>query len=166
MVSTEQGRERGPSAARRTEGENKRRQALADHAAGHVPGEGPVPTRATKVDRFRVVIYLCAAANSDIAGPRKECTEYASAFGWEIADVVEDRVGLLPPEGREGLARAVELVEKEDAGAVLTPRRSMISSIAQEYDEVARSVEKVGGFLHVIDPVFRCESDARSAAPE
>lgn len=151
MVSTEQGLKKGPTPARRTEGEKKRRQALADHAAGHVPGEGPVPARAAKVDRFRVVIYLCAAANSGIAEPRKECTEYAAAFGWEIANVVEDRVGLLLPEGREGLTRAVELVEKKEAGAVLTPWRSMISTIPQEYDEVARSVEKVGGFLHVMD---------------
>ena len=150
MVSTEQGLRQGPTPARRTAGEKKRRQALADHAAGHVSGEGPVPAYASKVDRFRVVIYLCGAANSDITRPRKECTEYAAAFGWEIADVVEDRVGLLPPEGRDGLTRAVELVERKEAGAVLTPWRSMISTIPQEYDEVARSVEKVGGFLHIM----------------
>ncbi|WP_033196067.1 hypothetical protein [Streptomyces xiaopingdaonensis] len=150
MVSTEPVLKQGPTPARRTAGEKKRRQALADHAAGHVPGEGPVPDHASKVGRFRVVIYLCAAANSDISGPRKECTEYAAAFGWEIAEVVEDRVGLLPPEGREGLTRAVEMVGKREAGAVLTPWRSMISTIPQEYDEVARNVEKVGGFLHVM----------------
>ncbi|WP_244502575.1 hypothetical protein [Streptomyces oceani] len=108
-----------------------------------------MPDSVTNVARFRVVIYLCAAANSDLARPREECTEYAAAFGWEIADVVEDRVGLLPPEGRDGLTRAVGLIEKEEAGAVLTPWRSMISTIPQEYDEVARSVEKMGGFLHV-----------------
>ncbi|NLU67754.1 hypothetical protein [Streptomyces sp. HNM0574] len=151
MASTEQGLKKGPTPARRTAGEKSRRQALADHAAGHVPGEGPVPDHASKVDRFRVVLYLCAAANADIAGPREECAEYAAAFGWEIAEVVEDRVGLLSPEGREGLARAVELVEQQEAGAVLTPWRSMISTIPQEYDEVARGVEKAGGFLHVMD---------------
>ncbi|SES22134.1 hypothetical protein [Streptomyces qinglanensis] len=150
MVSSEQGLRKRPTPARRTEGERRRRHALADHAAGHVPGEGPVPARVAKVDRFRVVVYLCAAANSDIAGPREECLAYAGSFGWQIVDVVEDRVGLLPPEGREGLARAVELVEERKAGAVLTPWRSMISTIAQEYDEVARSVEKAGGFLHVM----------------
>ncbi|NGO73227.1 hypothetical protein [Streptomyces boncukensis] len=136
---------------RRSEGDRERRRALADHAAGHVPGEGPVPARVAKIDRFRVVIYLCAAANSDITGVRKECTEYAEAFGWEITDVIEDRVGLLPPKGREGLTRAVELVERKQAGAVLTPWRSMISTIPQEYDEVARGVEKAGGFLHVME---------------
>lgn len=33
---------------------------------------------------------------------------------------------------------------------MLTPLRSMISTVPQEYDEVARTVERAGGFLHVL----------------
>ncbi|GAA2619179.1 hypothetical protein GCM10009863_36390 [Streptomyces axinellae] len=108
--------------ARRTERGRRRRQALADHAAGHLPGEGDVPAQARQTARFRVVIYLCAAPTSDVSEPR-----------------------------REGLGRAVELVEQRRAVAVLTPWRSMISTIPQEYDELARDVEKAGGFLHDMD---------------
>ncbi|PZT71742.1 MULTISPECIES: hypothetical protein [unclassified Streptomyces] len=150
MVSTENELRQGPTRARRTEGDRKRRRALADHSAGHVPGEGDIPTE-SRVDRFRVVIYLCGAPNSDISGPRRECEEYAAVFGWEIMGVIEDRVGLLPPDGREGLTQALAHVESKQAGAVLTAWRSMISTIPQEYDEVAREVESRGGFLHVMD---------------
>ncbi|WP_030874551.1 hypothetical protein [Streptomyces sp. NRRL S-1868] len=150
MGSDEQSFRKRPTPARRTAGDRRRRQALADHAAGHLPGEDALPTPAAKVDRFRVVVYLCAAADADVAGPRAECAEYAAAFGWEIAAVVEDRVAPLAPERREGLARAVELVEQEEASAVPTPLRSMISTVPQEYDEVARTVERAGGFLHVL----------------
>ncbi|MDJ1135607.1 hypothetical protein [Streptomyces iconiensis] len=151
MVSTESGQRQGPVAARHTESGRRRRQALADHAAGHVPGEGGLPAATKRVERFRVVIYLCAAPNSDISKPRRDCTDYAEAFCWDIVATIEDRVGLLPPEGREGLPRAVELIEQRKADAVLTPWRSMISSVPQEYEEVAREVEKAGGFLHVMD---------------
>ncbi len=115
-----------------------------------MPGEGDVPSE-SRVERFRVVIYLCAAPSTDLAKPRKECTDYADAFGWEITEVIEDRVGLLPPDGRQGLTRALSEVEGGRAGAVLTSWRSMISTIPQEYHEVAREVEKLGGFLHVMD---------------
>jgi hypothetical protein len=148
MVSIESGSKQGSTPARRTDGERKRRQALADGAAGIMPSEADAPKG---VDRFRVVIYLCAAANTSLAAPRRECTEYAAAFGWEVADAIEDRFGLLPPEGRDGLARALDMVEAKEVGAVLTPWRSMISTVPQGYDEVARDVEKRGGFLHVMD---------------
>ena len=151
MVSIESRIQQGPCPARRTERGRWRRQALADHAAGHLPGEGDAPAQAKKVERFRVVIYLCAAPTSDLSEPRRKCGEYAAAFGWEVAATVEDRVGRLPPEGREGLGRAVELVGQRRADAVLTPWQSMISTIPQEYDEIAREVEKAGGFLHVMD---------------
>ncbi|MFD4631891.1 hypothetical protein ACFVYR_27880 [Streptomyces sp. NPDC058284] len=131
----------------------RRRQALADAAAGVSPGEAEVRAGAVGIGRFRCVIYLSGAAGTDIVVPRKECTEYAEAFGWEIADVVEERVGLLPPQGRVGLERAVECVRSGGAGAVLTAWRSMISPAVQEYDEVAREIEKAGGFLHVKDSV-------------
>ncbi|MEU3255006.1 recombinase family protein [Streptomyces sp. NPDC006997] len=122
--------------SKRSEGDLQRRRALADAAAG-------------VVQRFRCVIYLCAAPNTNIAVPREECTEYAQAFGWEITEVIEERAGLLPPRGRAGLERALGYVSSGEAGAVLTAWRSMISSLPQEYDEVAREIEKSGGFLHV-----------------
>ncbi|MBT3157336.1 hypothetical protein KQH42_07390 [Streptomyces sp. CHA1] len=147
MVRTEQ-ELRLPPLPRRTDGERRRRQALADNAAGHIPGERKAPSG---VERFQVVIYLCAAPNADINRTRAYCEDYARTFGWEITGVIEDRVGLLPPAGREGLERALQAVEEKRAGAVLTAWRSMISTIAQEYDEVAREIEKRGGFLHVMN---------------
>ncbi|WP_228449695.1 recombinase family protein [Streptomyces alkaliterrae] len=110
-----------------------------------------MPAEAAKVERFRCVIYLCGAPDTSITAPRQECTEYADAFGWEITDVIEERAGLLSPHGRDGLGRAVEHIKSGEAGAVLTAWRSMISSVPQEYDEVAREIEKAGGFLHVKD---------------
>ncbi|GGS24982.1 hypothetical protein AB0E75_03070 [Streptomyces griseoviridis] len=139
MVSDKSAQTQERARARRTEGDLRRRRALADAAAGMPP-----------IERFHCVIYLCGAPGTDIAGPREECAEYAEAFGWGITDVIEERVGLLPPQGREGLKRAVEHVRSEAAGAVLTSCRSMISSVPQEFDEVAREVEKAGGFLHVM----------------
>ncbi|MFF9900584.1 recombinase family protein [Streptomyces longispororuber] len=144
----------------RTEGDVRRRQALADAAAGVGPGEADVPERSARTRRFRCVVYLCGAPRTDLAAPRKECVEYAEAFGWEIVEVVEDRAGLLPPSGRGGLARALARVADRDAGAVLTAWRSMVSPVVQEYDEVAREVEKAGGFLHVMDAA----RDGRRAA--
>ena len=52
---------------------------------------------------------------------------------------------------REGLGRAVELVERRRADAVLTLWRSVISTVPQEYGAIAREVEKADGFLHVMD---------------
>ncbi len=104
---------------------------------------------AAKVERFRCVIYLCGAPHTNIAAPLKDCTDYAEAFGWEITEVIEERAGLLPPQGRNGLGQAVQHIKSGEAGAVLTAWRSMISTVAQEYDEVAREIEKAGGFLHV-----------------
>ncbi|MEU1019479.1 hypothetical protein ABZ383_30815 [Streptomyces sp. NPDC005900] len=101
------------------------------------------------MERFRCVSCLCGAPTTDITTSRQECAEYAGMFGWHITEVIEERVGLLPPHGRDGLERAVERVRGGDAGAVLTAWRSMISSVPQEYDEVAREIERAGGFLHV-----------------
>ncbi|MFH8794931.1 hypothetical protein [Streptomyces sp. NPDC017941] len=137
----------------RTEGELRRRRTLADAAAGVGPGEPDVPARAARIERFRCVIYLCGAARTNIAAPREECTQYARAFGWEITEVIEEYAGLLPPHGRPGLGRAVERLTSGEAGAVLTAWRAMISPLPQEYDEVARQIEKAGGFLHVMDSV-------------
>lgn len=164
MVSYKSAQTQEP-AHRRTEGDLRRRQALADAAAGVSPGEADVLAEAAKVERFRCVIYLCGAPPTDIARPGRECREYAEAFGWEITDVVEERAGLLPPRGRDGLWRAVERVRAGAAGAVLTACRSMISSVPQEYDEVAREIEKAGGFLHVKDSARRglTRADGHSA---
>ncbi|WP_239569914.1 hypothetical protein [Streptomyces sp. G44] len=108
-----------------------------------------VPEGYGRTERFRCVIYVCGAPQADIAGPRQECAEYAEAFGWEIAEVIEERAGLLPPQGRDGLGRAVGRVQRGEAGAVLTACRSMISVVPREYDELASVIEKAGGFLHV-----------------
>lgn len=115
------------------------------------PGGTAVPTDPARIARFRCVIYLCGAPDTDLGTARKECTEYAGGFGWEITDVIEEYMGLLPPEGRDGLRRAVECVQLGEAGAVLTAWRSMISPLPQEYDAIAREVEKAGGFLHIRD---------------
>lgn len=111
MVSTEHGHRQGPNTVRRTEGDLRRRQALADAATGIPPGDVDVPAEAAKIERFRCVIYLCSAPNANTEAPRKECTEYAKAFGWEITGVVEDHAGLLPPDGREGLRQAVDRIK-------------------------------------------------------
>lgn len=149
MFSVESGQRQGRTRVRRSQGDLRRRQALADAAAAISPGEADVPAEAAKIERFRCVIYLCGAPRTNIAGPRQECTEYAEAFGWEITEVIEERAGLLPPQGRDRLWQAVEHIRSGEAGAVLTAWRSMISSVPQEYDEVAREIEKAGGFLHV-----------------
>ncbi|UGY91245.1 recombinase family protein [Streptomyces gobiensis] len=164
MVSVESGQRQGQSRVRRTEGELIRRQALADLAAGISPGEADVLAEAAKIERFRCVIYLCGTPHTNIAAPRRECTEYAEAFGWEITDVIEERVGLLPPQGRVGLGQAVERVKSGEAGAMLTAWRSMISSVPQEYDEIAREIEKAGGFLHVKDSAHSEQGIARESA--
>lgn len=153
MVSIESGQRPGRTKVHRTEGDLRRRQALADAAAGIRPGKADVPVEAAKVERFRCVIYLCGAPHTDLTAPHQECAEYAKVFGWEITDVIEERAGLLSPHGRDGLGRAVEHIRNGEAGAVLTAWRSMISSVPQEYDEVAREIEKAGGFLHIKDSV-------------
>ncbi|MEU9334030.1 hypothetical protein AB0D49_12850 [Streptomyces sp. NPDC048290] len=136
---------------RRTEGQSRRRRALADAAAGIAPGASGLHTGTTRIGRFRCVIYLCGASRTDIDAPRQACAEYARTFGWVVTQVIEERAGLLPPQGREGLREAVEHVRQGSAGAVLTAWRAMISPVAREYDEVAREIERAGGFLHVKD---------------
>lgn len=142
MVSTQSGISQGPTPARRTEGGRTRRQALADAASGYVPAG------VRKVERFRVVIYLCGPPGSDLTEPHRRCAEYAETFGWEVAATIEDRRGPRSAQEREGLRRAVELIEMKQAEAVLAPGRSMIATTPQEYDEIAHDVEKAGGFLH------------------
>ncbi|MFF3817241.1 recombinase family protein [Streptomyces bluensis] len=149
MVRSEQ--KQGPTTPRRTPGALKCRQNLADAAVGVMPREGDTATAAPKIKRFRVLVYLCGAPNANIGEPRRECHEYADAFGWEIAGEFEDHEGLSHPGGRTGLTQAMERIKNNEADAVLTPWRSMISPVPQEYNEIARKVEKNGGFLHVID---------------
>ncbi|UFQ16287.1 MULTISPECIES: hypothetical protein [Streptomyces] len=133
----------------RAGGDRRRRRALADAAAGIVPDVPQVSEGYGRIERFRCVIYVCGAPQADIAGPRQECAEYAEAFGWEVTEVIEERAGLLPPQGRDGLERALGRVRRGEAGAVLTACRSMISSVRQEYEELVGEIEKAGGFLHV-----------------
>ncbi len=83
----------------------RRRQALADAAAGITPGEADVPAEAAEIERFRCVIYLCGAPHTNIVGPREECTAYAEAFGWEITDVIEERMGCYSRKGVTGWDR-------------------------------------------------------------
>ncbi|WP_228386562.1 hypothetical protein [Streptomyces katsurahamanus] len=73
--------------------------------------------------------------------------------------MVEDRDGLNPPDGRTGLQEAIERVAEKRAGAVLTPSRSMISPVPQEYNEIARKVESAGGFLQIIDVACAASRD-------
>lgn len=149
MVSFRNGQPQERVRPHRTEGDLRRRRALADAALGNTPAE------TTRVERFHCVIYLCGAPHTDIAAPLKECTEYADAFGWQITDVIEERAGLLPPHGRDGLRQAIKRVRNGEAGAVLTAWRSMISPVPHEYDEVAREIERAGGFLHNKDAAGR-----------
>ena len=72
--------------------------------------------------------------------------------------------GLLPPQRRDGLGQAVERIKSGEAGAVLTAWRSMISSVPQEYDEIAREIEKAGGFLHVKALTHSVQDAARESA--
>ena len=133
------------AAPRRTEGDLQRRRGLADAASGVEVSEE------SKVRKFPVVIYLCGARNADLSVPRDQCREYAEAFRWDVVAEIEEAEGLNNPAEREGLKRAIDLVKEKRAFAVLTPWRTMISPIAREYDETARSIEKWGGFLQVMD---------------
>ncbi|MFE2043255.1 recombinase family protein [Streptomyces sp. NPDC059477] len=151
MVRTENEQQQGTTPPRRTAGDRERRRTLADAAAGVTPDEGGTSTAAPKIERFRIVIYMCGAPNADLSRAQDEAHEYADAFGWDIAAEIEDRHGLSHPEGRPGLAQAVERIKNKEAGAVLTPWRSMISPVPEEFDEVARKLESAGGFLHVMD---------------
>ncbi|WP_051823842.1 recombinase family protein [Streptomyces sp. NRRL S-1448] len=150
MLSSEYVNRQGSTTARRTEGDVRRRQALADAASGMSPGAIALPAKAAKIERFRCVIYLCGAPGDNLAELREECTEYAEAFCWGITAVIEDREGPSAPEGRDGLRQAIDLIKSGQAGAVVTAWRSMISPTVQEYDQVAREVERAGGFLHVM----------------
>ncbi|MEU9975078.1 hypothetical protein [Streptomyces sp. NPDC051014] len=126
-----------PKAGRRTDGDRQRRQTLNDAANG--------------IERFRVVIYVCTALNADASIPIGKCRQYAQAFGWDVVAEIEERDTLRRPAQREGLTRAIERIEQRQAGAVLTPWPSMVSTSPEEYHEVARLIEKWGGFLHVMD---------------
>lgn len=150
-MDTESEQRKGLTPPRRTDGDRQRRRSLGDAAAGVQSDTVARPVEAPRDERFRVVIYLCGAPNADINAPRQERREYAEAFGREAAAEIEDRDGLDHSEGRTGLAQAVGRVKNREAAAVLTPWRSMISPVAQEYDGVAREVESAGGFLHVTD---------------
>ena len=96
------------------------------------------------------MLYLCGAANADLSKPRDQCRDYADAFGWEVVAEIEDRDALNSPEGRPGLTEAISRIENREARAVLTPWRSMISPVEEEYHEVSRQIEKRGGFLQVM----------------
>ncbi|MFF1679653.1 hypothetical protein ACFVYG_26925 [Streptomyces sp. NPDC058256] len=95
-------------------------------------------------ERFKVVIYACVAGNANPEHAISECREYAETFGWEVTQEICDNTGLLPPQGRDGLAMALDLVQAKAVGAVLTAYRSMISPRHDEFDEVAAEVEKRG----------------------
>ncbi|KUL38627.1 hypothetical protein ADL22_17820 [Streptomyces sp. NRRL F-4489] len=150
MVNTERGPRWRPPVARRSEGDARRRRALADAAAGVAPGEAATPPGSTPFGRFRCVIYLCRLPAVSLDRLRTECAEYADAFCWEIAAVIVDEAGPLPPEDRPGFRQAVGHISSGAAGAVVTAQRSMVSATTEEYDRVAREIEQAGGFLHVM----------------
>lgn len=141
----EREQERDAGAGRRTAGQLERRRGLADASVGMLPGES------SAVGRFQVIIYLCSAPNTDVSGLLEEARAYAEAFRWEVVAEIEDRHGLGHPEDREGLTRVIERIERREAGAVLTPWRSMISPIPEEFAEVSRQIEQWGAFLQVTD---------------
>ncbi|MER6911360.1 hypothetical protein ABT354_06780 [Streptomyces sp. NPDC000594] len=145
----------GPSPTVRTDGDRRRRRNLADAAAGCVAVGDDGPGRpAARTERFRVVVYLCGAPGADLSAPRRACADYIDSLGWHVVAVIEDRDGLGPPDIRLGLRQALVHVREQRAGAVLTPWRSMISPLPQEYNEVARRVESSGGFLQVVDDAY------------
>ncbi|MFI1016372.1 hypothetical protein [Streptomyces sp. NPDC020965] len=150
MVRTGSEERHGPPSVR-TECDRVRRRNLVDAGAGVEPGVPDRLVQAMRIERFRVVIYLCGAPNADLTAPRRTCTDYAEALGWSVDGVVEDRDGLNPPDGRPGLQEAMGRIAEKRAGAILTPSRSMISPVPQEYNEIAHKVESSGGFLQVID---------------
>jgi hypothetical protein len=152
MVSIEHANRQVPTTVRRTEGDLRRRQAIADAASGVEPDAADLPAEAAKIKRFRCVIYLRGVLDTNIAQLRTECTDYAEAFCWEIVAVIEEHAGTPLPVGRDGLKRAMEHITSGEATAVVTARRSMISPVVQEYDQVAREIEQAGGFLHVMAP--------------
>ncbi|MQS36143.1 hypothetical protein FFZ77_11190 [Streptomyces katsurahamanus] len=158
MVRTDSEERHGPPSPR-TEGDRLRRRNLADAASGVQPDTPHGSAQVSRIERFRAVVYLCGAPNADLTAPRRRCTEYAETLGWSIDGVVEDRDGLNPPDGRTGLQEAIERVAEKRAGAVLTPSRSMISPVPQEYNEIARKVESAGGFLQIIDVACAASRD-------
>jgi len=131
--------------------QRERRRNLVDAASG--------------VERFRVLIYLCTTPNTDSTALRAECEDYAATFGWTVTGVVEDRSGLLPPKGRDGLTSAIERIRAREAGAILTPYRSMISPRYDEYHAVSAVIEKAGGFLTAMTgPMTTLAADTADAA--
>lgn len=104
-----------------------------------------------KAECLRVVVYLCTAPNARTAPLRTACVDAASAYAWEVVAIIEDREGLLPPQGRPGLDEVMKRITNGEVGAVVTAWRSMISPLVGEYDEIARQIEKAGGFLYVLD---------------
>ena len=115
---------------------------LAQHGAGVQQSLDHLPQLELQLEVIRV---------ERKSGPRKEARAYAEAFRWEVVAEIEDRHGLGSPEGREGLKRVIERIARREAGAVLTPWRSMISPLPEEFAEVSRKVEKWGAFLQVTD---------------
>ncbi|CDR08180.1 MULTISPECIES: hypothetical protein [Streptomyces violaceusniger group] len=103
------------------------------------------------VERFKVIVYVCTAANADPSLPHQECIEHAEMYGWDVAATIADDTGLSAPQERTGLAEAIERIKAKEAGAILTAYRSMISPRQDEYDQIAAEVEEAGGFLAVRD---------------
>ncbi|MBI0382051.1 hypothetical protein JBE27_38760 [Streptomyces albiflaviniger] len=94
---------------------------------------------------------MCTAANADPSSPRQECIEHAEMYGWDVVATIVDNTGLSAPQGRTGLSEAIERIKANEAGAVLTAYRSMISPRQDEYDQILAVVEEAGGFLVVRD---------------
>ncbi|WPB93638.1 hypothetical protein [Streptomyces malaysiensis] len=103
------------------------------------------------VERFKVIVYVCTAANADLSLSRQECIEHAEMYGWDVVATIVDNTGLSAPQGRMGLSEAVERIKANEAGAILIAYRSMISPRQDEYDQIVAEVEEVGGFLAVRD---------------
>ncbi|WP_171166383.1 hypothetical protein [Streptomyces sp. I05A-00742] len=154
MVSNQK-TESGPAPdVRRADGDRRRRRQLTDAASGLTSG----------VERFRCVIYLSGGIDSVTARAREDCQGAAYAFGWSVVAVIEADEGHMTPRERIGLSSALRYIRSGAAGVVLTAWRSMIATSAEEYREVARSVEESGGFVYA--RTLTGPSDTAQPGPE
>lgn len=72
MINAEKERRPEQATARRTEGDRRRRQALADHASGHAPHEGETPLPSGS-EQFRAGFPQVMDAGSPRARQAERC---------------------------------------------------------------------------------------------
>ncbi len=102
----------------------------------------------TPPDRFGCIVYLAGTGAKVTSRLREETQAYVEAIGWRVVVAVEEAETSLPPGKRKGLKRALDMIEAGEAGAIVTPWRSMISPDADEYHELNRTLYAAGGFVY------------------